>query len=281
MTYSKKQPPFLGFGLGLRPDHYENILATNPHVDWFEILVENYMTFGGKPKYYLEQIAERYPIAFHGVSLSIGGIGELNYDYLKQMKALAKIIKPKLISDHLCFTGINNLNMHDLLPMPYTKEAIKTIVEKIKKVQDYLGCRILLENVSSYLTYTDSIMPEWEFLNTIINEADCLVLLDVNNIYVSAINHKFNALDYINGISANRVKQIHLAGHTNMGNHLIDTHDSEVIPDVWDLYKKTLEITGPVSTMIERDDNIPPLEVLIQELNKARLIAKPFISNKP
>lgn len=265
--------PFLGFGLGLRPDHYHEILTTNPQVDWFEILTENYLASGGKPRNYLDRIAERYPIVMHGVSLSIGSTDDLDYAYLKQLKSLANQIKPKWISDHLCWTGIRDLNMHDLLPLPYTEAALKHVVERIKIVQDYLGQQILIENVSSYLTYTDSEMSEWEFLSIIAHEADCNILLDINNIYVSSFNHKFDPLEYVRGIPAQRVYQIHLAGHSNQGNYILDTHDAAIIDAVWDLYRKALQITGIVSTMIERDDNIPSLDDLVTELNLARKIA--------
>ncbi|HLX53164.1 MAG TPA: DUF692 domain-containing protein [Aquella sp.] len=269
-----KERPFLGFGLGLRPEHYHDILTTNPNVDWFEILTENYLALGGKPRYYLDQIVERYPVVLHGVSLSIGSVDAIDYAYLKNLKSLSQQIKPKWISDHLCFTGVSNLNMHDLLPLPYTQPTLKHVVERIKTVQDYLGQQILIENVSSYLTYKDSEMTEWEFLNTIANDADCNILLDINNIYVSSFNHNFNPLDYIQGISKDRVYQIHLAGHFNNGTHIIDTHDATIIPDVWDLYKKAINITGMVSTMIERDDNIPALDELVTELDYARQIAR-------
>lgn len=265
--------PFLGFGLGLRPDHYEDILNTNPPVDWFEIITENYMDAGGKPRYYLDQISERYPIVMHGVSLSIGSTDDIDYEYLKLLKSLANYVKPRWISDHLCWTGINSLNMHDLLPLPYTLEAIKHIVIRIKKIQDYLGQQILIENVSSYLTYKDSQMSEWEFLSTIAEQANCNILLDINNIYVSAFNHNFDPLTYIKEMPKERIYQIHLAGHSNHGSYILDTHDAPIIPKVWSLYKQAIEITGLVSTMIERDDNIPVLAELITELEYARQIA--------
>lgn len=265
--------PFLGFGLGLRPEHYNDILTTNPAVDWFEILTENYLSVGGIPLHYLNEIAERYSVVLHGVSLSIGSTDKLDYVYLDKLKSLIDQVKPKWISDHLCWTGINGLNMHDLLPLPYTQETIKHLVNRIRIVQDYLGQQILLENVSSYLTYTDSEMSEWEFLSAVANEADCNILLDVNNVYVSAFNHKFDPLEYIKGIPANRVYQIHLAGHHNLGNYILDTHDAPIIGNVWDLYRDTIKTIGQVSTMIERDNNIPALNELVNELNYARRIA--------
>lgn len=263
----------LGFGLGLRTEHYDTILNETPPIDWFEIITENFLVSGGKPIYYLQKIRERYPIVMHGVSLSIGSSDPLDFDYLKQVKALANSINPPWISDHLCWTGIKGKNMHDLLPLPYTEESIKHVVTRIQQVQDFLGQRILLENVSSYVTYNQSMMPEWEFITEISNEADCLILLDVNNIYVSAINHEFDPLDYISFIPADRVYQIHLAGHSNMGDYAIDTHDHDIIDPVWSLYAATLSQLGMISTMIERDGNIPPLANLMEELNQARQLA--------
>lgn len=273
MQTAKTTRPFLGFGLGLRPDHYEDILNSNSNIDWFEILTENYLNTGGRPKYYLDQIVEHYPVVMHGVSLSIGSTDKLDFRYLKDIKDLARDINPKWISDHLCWTGINNLNMHDLLPLPYTEEAITHIVSRIKQVQDFLEQQILIENVSSYLTYKDSQMSEWEFLSNIANLANCNILLDVNNVYVSAFNHNFDPLDYIKGLPGERVYQIHLAGHSNFGTHILDTHDAPIIDEVWQLYQKAIKTLGNVSTMIERDDNIPPLNELINELNYARQIA--------
>ena len=271
MLQDNKQ--FLGFGLGLRPSHYNDILNSSPAIDWFEIISENYIDVGGKPRYYLQQIAERYPIVMHGVSLSIGSTDKLNYTYLKQLKQLMHEIKPKWISDHLCWTGVNQINSHDLLPLPYTEETLHHVISRIKKVQDYLECTILLENVSSYLTYVNSKVPEWEFINTIANEADCNILLDINNIYVSSYNHNFDPLTYIKNINPKRIKQIHLAGHLHQGNYILDTHDSPIIDPVWDLYKQTITMNGLISTMIERDDNIPPLAELIMELDIARKLA--------
>jgi uncharacterized protein (UPF0276 family) len=274
MLHPPHEKKFLGFGLGLRPDHYTAILDEKPAIDWFEILTENYLVPGGKPLYYLEQIRQHYPLVMHGVSMSLGSTDPLDKDYLKSLKALIKRIEPQWISDHLCWTGIHQKNMHDLLPLPYTQEAITHIVGRIQQVQDFLGQRILIENLSSYITYQQSNMTEWEFLTQIAQQADCLLLLDVNNVYVSAKNHEFSPEDYINALPINRVMQIHLAGHSNEDGCIIDTHDHEIIDPVWDLYAKTLQRFGPVSTMIERDDNIPPLSDLLQELNHAREIAR-------
>ena len=266
--------PSLGFGLGLRVDHYEAILADNPPVDWFEALTENYLVPGGKPLDYLMRIRERYPMALHGVSLSIGSTQPLDRNYLSQLKALAARVEPQWVSDHLCWTGIAGRNMHDLLPLPYTEEALANVVERVRTVQDILGRRILLENVSSYVTYRDSQLTEWEFLSEIARRADCLILLDVNNIYVSSVNHEFDPLDYLNAIPVDRVQQIHLAGHENHGDYLVDTHDHPVPDPVWELYSAAISRFGSVSTMIERDANIPPLEELCAELDAARQLTE-------
>lgn len=265
--------PNLGFGLGLRTDHYQTIIADKPAVDWFEVISENYLVPGGKPLYHLDRIRADYPMVMHGVSLSIGSADSLNFDYLGQLKALAERIEPAWISDHLCWTGINGINLHDLLPLPYTEEAIQHVVNRMQEVQDFLGRRILLENVSSYITYAHSEMAEWEFLAEIAERADCLILLDINNIYVSAHNHSFESLDYLHHIPINRVQQFHLAGHLNLGNIIIDSHGDSVIDPVWTLYKAALHRFGPVSTMIERDDNIPSFEELMAELEIARQVA--------
>jgi len=266
--------PSLGFGLGLRVDHYEAILADNPRIDWFEALTENYLVPGGKPLDYLMRIRERYPMVLHGVSMSIGSTQPLDRSYLAQLKALAARVEPAWISDHLCWTGIAGRNMHDLLPLPYTEEALANVVERVRTVQDVLGRRILLENVSSYVTYRDSQLSEWEFLREVAQRADCLLLLDVNNIYVSSVNHEFDPLDYLQAIPVDRVQQIHLAGHENHGDYLIDTHDHPVSDPVWELYDAAVRRFGSVSTMIERDDNIPPLEELCSELDAARRLAE-------
>lgn len=272
-----KKLPFLGFGLGLRPDYYEEILAQKPNLDWFEILTENYMVPGGKPLYYLDQIRAHYPIVMHGVSLSLGSSDPLDYQYLKQLKELAARVEPVWISDHLCWTGVNGINAHDLLPVPYTPEAVNHIVSRIQQVQDFLGRPLLIENVSSYLTYKQSEMTEWEFIREITAKADCYILLDVNNIYVSSVNHQFNPMDYITSMPAERVAQIHLAGHSNHGNYIVDTHDAPVIKPVWELYAATLQYLGPISSMIERDDHMPPLGDLLAEVNHARKIAKSIL----
>jgi uncharacterized protein (UPF0276 family) len=264
--------PSLGFGLGLRVDHYEAVLAGHPAVDWFEVLTENYLVPGGKPLDYLMRVRARYPLVMHGVSLSIGSSAPLNREYLRRLKALAQRVQPAWISDHLCWTGVGGRNTHDLLPLPYTEEALEHVAARVRTVQDVLGRRILLENVSSYVTFRDSRLSEWQFLSAIAERADCLILLDVNNIYVSAVNHGFDALEYLNGIPAARVQQIHLAGHEDHGDYLIDTHDHPVIDPVWDLYVAAVRRCGAVSTMIERDDHIPPLAELCAELDRARAL---------
>ena len=274
------QRPYLGFGLGLRTDHYQTVLAEKPPVDWFEALSENYMVDGGKPLYYLDRIREDYPVVLHGVSLSIGSTDPLNRSYLARLRQLVDRVEPRWVSDHLCWTGIAGTNLHDLMPLPYTAEAVEHVASRVRQVQDHLGRQILLENVSSYLTYSESAMQEWDFLSAVAESADCLILLDINNIYVSSFNHGFEAMDYLRGIPVSRVWQFHLAGHTNTGRYIIDTHDHPVIDPVWDLYAQALRRFGYVSTMIERDDNIPPLPELLTELDRARRIAVPIIGER-
>ena len=272
--------PFLGFGLGLRTDHYHSILETSPNIDWLEIISENYMVPGGKPLYFLDRIRANYPMVMHGVSLSIGSSTELDLSYLRDLRALADRVEPAWISDHLCWTGVHGQNMHDLLPLPYNEETARHVAERVDVVQDYLGRRILLENVSSYASYIDSTMSEWEFISLICEKADCLLLLDVNNIYVSSFNHAFDPRQFIDGVPAGRVQQIHLAGHHNHGDYIIDTHDAPVIDPVWDLYGYAMSRLGPISTMIERDDHIPELDELVHELDVARNIAAPYLKLK-
>lgn len=272
--------PDLGFGLGLRPQHYESILATEPRVDWFEILSENYMVGGGKPLQYLERIRSRYPMVMHGVSLSIGSTDALHRDYLRQLAALARRVEPQWISDHLCSTGVEGKNLHDLLPLPYTEEAVHHVAARVRQVQDTLGRRILLENVSSYVAFAHSTMSEWEFLREVAQEADCLILLDVNNIFVSSHNHGFNPYEYLQGVPVERVWQIHVAGHSHNGALIIDTHDHPVPDPVWALYEEAMRRFGSVSTMIERDDNIPPLEELVAELDVARALASSALDKR-
>jgi uncharacterized protein (UPF0276 family) len=265
--------PSPGFGLGLRPVHYPDFLGGPQPVDWLEIISENYMVPGGKPLAMLDAVLERYPVAMHGVSLSIGSTDGLDAHYLADLKALARRAQPLWISDHLCWTGTGGRNAHDLLPLPYSEEALRLVVRHVGQVQDALGQRILLENVSSYLEYRSASMPEWEFLRRVAEEADCLLLLDVNNIYVSSINHGFDARAFLRHLPAERVQQIHLAGHSDHGDYIVDTHDQPVAEPVWELYRDACLLFGEVATMIERDDNIPALAELIEELGRARAIA--------
>ena len=261
------------FGLGLRSAHYSDFLGGAPQVDWLEIISDNYMVPGGKPLAMLDAIRAHYPMVMHGVSLSIGSVQGPDPDYLKRLAALARRVQPLWLSDHLCWTSVHGHQLHDLLPLPYTEEALRVVVRNVQQTQDALGQRILLENVSSYLEFDDSQMSEWQFLREVCVQADCLLLLDINNIHVSAVNHGFDALSYLRQVPADRVRQIHLAGHTDHGDHLVDTHDQPVAPAVWTLYRQALEMLGPVPTMIERDDHIPPLTELLAELDIAREVA--------
>jgi uncharacterized protein (UPF0276 family) len=267
----------LGFGLGLRTQHYPAILDGTPEVagaiDWFEILSENYMVDGGRPLAKLMAIRERYPMVMHGVSLSIGSTDPLDTDYLARLKALAARVEPAIISDHLCWTGVAGLNMHDLLPLPLTEEALAHVCARVDQVQSFLGRSIALENASTYVTFAQDAIPEWEFLAEIARRTGCRLLLDVNNVYVSAFNHGFRATDYIDAIPREAVAYIHLAGHENNTTYIIDTHDHPVVEDVWQLYAYAIRRLGPVATMIERDDKIPPLEQLTAELAHARTVA--------
>ncbi|MES1196204.1 MAG: DUF692 domain-containing protein [Steroidobacter sp.] len=264
----------LGFGLGLRTAHYDAVLADHPDVDWFEVISENYLVPGGKPIHHLERVRRDYPVVMHGVSMSIGSVNPLNMDYLRQLKQLIERIQPAWISDHLCWTGVDNVNLHDLMPLPYTNEALRHVAQRIQQVQDFLGQRVLIENVSSYVAYSTSTMTEWQFITALTEEADCDLLLDINNIYVSSVNHEFDPFEFLHGIPGHRVRQIHLAGHQNHGNYIVDTHDAAVADPVWQLYTRACERFGQIATMIERDDNIPPLPDLIAELDIARRLAE-------
>lgn len=280
MNYSTQKPPYLGFGLGLRPTHYPDILGGDPPVDWFEILSENYMIPGGQPLRILDQICERYPVVMHGVSLSIASTAPLDMDYMAGLKTLAQRVNPKWISDHLCWTGVHGINLHDLLPIPYTQQALDHIVERVDAVQEILGRPLTLENVSTYVSFEKSEMSEWEFISELTKRTGCWLLFDVNNVYVSAFNHEYDPKEFIDGIPSDRVIQFHLGGHSHMETHIIDTHDAPVCDEVWDLYRHAIKRFGPVSTMIERDDHIPPLAELLEELETARSLAAKILDDQ-
>jgi len=270
--------PYLGYGLGLRACHLDYIFEHQPSVDWFEIVTENYMVAGGRPHRDLERIRAQYPIVFHGVSLSVGNPEPLNMEYLQQLRRLADQFEPAWVSDHLCWTGIHGYNTHDLLPLPYNEAMLAQLVERIGQIQDYLQRRIVLENPSSYVCFKASTMTEWEFLAQLSIQADCLLLLDINNVYVSSYNHQFDPNEYLNAIPLERVQQFHLAGHNHCGDYIIDTHDSAIIDPVWQLYRDAVARFGTVSTMIERDANIPPCSELLVELNMAKAMATQILT---
>lgn len=254
-----------GVGIGLRTAHFGTLLERCAEVDWFEAISENFMMDGGRPHFVLDHVRRDFPVALHGVSLSIGGTDPISIDYVDRLRRLVRRYEPCWVSDHLCWTGVDAHNLHDLLPLPWNEEALSVIAARVIEVQDRLGRRIAIENVSSYLTFTHSTMTEWEFLAELSRRADCEILLDVNNVYVSARNHGFDPRAYIAAIPADRVVQIHLAGHSDLGTHLLDTHDAPVTDDVWTLYRDTIARLGPVPTSIEWDGDVPPLERLEAE----------------
>jgi|CXWL01.1.fsa_nt_gi uncharacterized protein (UPF0276 family) len=262
-----------GFGLGLRTPHYSDFLAAKQPLDWLEVITDNYLVEGGKPLVVLDTLRRDYPVAMHGVAMSIGAPGGVDLGYLRRVKALADRIEPLWVSDHLCWTGTGPRQLHDLYPLPYTEEAARHVITQIRRAQDVLQRRLVLENVSSYIDFKQSCASEWQFLAHVANEADCLLLVDVNNVYVSSVNHGFDPLRYLRALPAGRVQQIHLAGHSDLGDHIIDTHDHPVAPAVWDLYGQACYLFGPVAAMIERDANIPGLPTLLDELAIARAIA--------
>ena len=266
-------PAFRGFGLGLRKPHYADFIDGQVPVDFVEVISENFMVDGGQPRRILREVREQYPVALHGVSMSIGSADGLNPDYLARLRTLIGEIEPLFVSDHLCWTRIEGFNSHDLLPLPYTAEALDVVCANVSRAQDYVGRTMLVENPSSYIAFDGADMSEWEFLNALCRRTGCGLLLDVNNIFVSAQNHGLDALAYIEGVPAERVQQVHLAGHTVGEAMLIDTHDQPVCASVWDLYARLMPMLGPVATMIERDDDIPPLADLLAELDVARGIA--------
>lgn len=262
--------PYIGCGTGFRPVYYADIINNSTNIDWFEIISENYMVAGGNPLAMLDRVRERFPIVMHGVSLSIASTDPINFEYLKALKALADRIEPEWISDHLAWTGINGLNLHDLLPIPYTEEALIHITERIEVIQNYLGRPILIENPSTYISFKTSEMDEPTFLNNLCERSNCFLLLDINNIYVSAYNHNFDPYKYIESIAPLRVAQMHIAGHTNYNTHIIDTHDQRVCDEVWDLMNIACDRFPQASPMLERDDNFPPFSDLIAEFNIMR-----------
>jgi len=271
---SETIPRFAGFGLGLRKEHYRDFLETEQAVDFVEIISENFMACGGRPLRTLEAVRERHPVAMHGVSLSLGSPEGLDADYLAELKALARRIDPLWVSDHLCWTRVGGFATHDLLPLPYTQEALDTCVANLRYAQDVLERPLLVENPSSYVTFSKSTMSEWAFLAELSRETGCYLLLDVNNVWVSSVNHGFDPLEFLHGIPADRVRQIHLAGHSaGLEGMLIDTHDAPVCGAVWQLYARAVERFGACATMIERDDAIPPLPELLAELAIAQAAA--------
>ena len=277
--------PNMGFGLGFRPEYHRAILDGKSPLQWFEVIAENYMVDGGKPLEHLERLRSLYPIAFHGVAMNLGSVDPLNKKYLHRYKELITRFEPSIISDHLCWTGVNGENTHDLLPLPYRVDTVTLLSDRISQVQNFLGRRILIENLSTYLTFKHSEMSEWEFISEIAKKADCGILLDINNIYVSSVNHGFNPLDYLHAIPKERVGQIHLAGHSKLTNengltYLIDTHDEPVCDEVWDLYRYSCHLLGGRSTMVERDGNFPEYKVIEAEVSKAAKIYHETLTQK-
>jgi uncharacterized protein (UPF0276 family) len=265
-----KNLPNPGLGLGLRSKHFNYILEHNPAVDWFEVISENFMDSGGRPRHVLRQIAEKYPVVMHGVSLSIGSTDPLNWEYLTKLKNLAHEVKPIWISDHLCWTGVNSLNTHDLLPVILNEESLKHICNRINQIQDFLERPVVFENPSTYLTFKQSTIAEWDFLRYMSEETGCGLLLDVNNVYVSAFNNDFDPVHYIHQLPHDRIVQMHIAGHQHCGTHIIDTHDRNVVNDVWNLFNLAWQLTGGVATLLEWDSNIPDFEAYHAELLKAK-----------
>ena len=262
--------PYRSFGLGLRHSHYADFLRDTVAVDFVEVISENFMIDGGRPLDVLRRVRERHPVALHGVSMSVGSADGVDRNYLHRLRTLVDAIEPLFVSDHLCWSRIDGFSSHDLLPLPYTEEALDVVCRNVDIAQELLGRTMLIENPSSYLTFAESVLTEWEFLDALCARTGCNLLLDVNNIYVSAMNHGFDAHAYLDGVPAHRVRQIHLAGHSQGATLLIDTHDSPVSAPVWSLYEQALQRIGSVATMIERDDAIPPLTALLDELDIAR-----------
>lgn len=279
LRQSVKDFPNPGLGLGLRSKHFNYILENNPQVDWFEIISENFMDSGGRPIHVLRRIAERYPVVMHGVSLSIGSADDLDFEYLTKLKNLAEEIEPLWISDHLCWTGINHLNSHDLLPLPLTEESLKHVCQKINQAQDFLARPLVFENPSTYLSFKQSTIAEWDFLRLMTEETGCGILLDVNNVYVSAFNNDFDAAHYIEQLPHENIVQMHLAGHRNCGDYIIDTHDNTVAPEVWKLFSQAWNLTGGAAVLLEWDSAIPDFDDYHAELLKAKQFMNTLTEN--
>jgi uncharacterized protein (UPF0276 family) len=262
MAFARK---FIGHGIGMRPKHYTQYLAERPPVAWLEVISENFLIKGGRPLAVLEKVRQEVPVVLHGVSLAIASVDPLNRSYLNELRALADRVEPAWVSDHLCWGTHRGHYAHDLLPFPYTEEALGHVVDRVKAVQDVLNRQILLENPSSYVTFRDSNIPEWEFMASVAEGADCGLLLDVNNVFVSSRNHGWNPQTYLDGIPPERVGQFHLAGHADKGTFLLDTHDALISTDVWDLYAAAVRRFGRVSAIVEWDDHVPELNVLVEE----------------
>ncbi|MDZ4835022.1 MAG: DUF692 domain-containing protein [Candidatus Melainabacteria bacterium] len=260
----------LGIGIGLRVAHYAHIFESKPTIDWFEIISENFMVGGGKPLETLDAVLEHYPVVQHGVSLYFGSLDPFEKKQLDRLKQLTERTKTPFISDHLCWGSFDGSYSHDLLPLPYTREAVRNTADRIRYVQDYVGLPVAVENVSSYLEFQDSEMTEWQFLSEVSERADCGILLDVNNIFVSAKNHNFDAYDYVKNIPLERVAQIHVAGHSDQHGYLLDTHDNFVKPEVWKIYEHVIGKIGPTNTLLEWDAHIPDFDVVLEEALKAR-----------
>jgi uncharacterized protein (UPF0276 family) len=261
-----------GCGIGLRREHYEAVLATRPPVPWFEVISENFMMAGGRPLHVLDRVRRDYPLSLHGVSLSIGSAEPLDREYLRRLGELVRRVEPALVSDHLCWTGLGGHNSHDLLPLPLTEDAVHVAASKIRQVQDVLGRRILIENISTYLQYRESDLEEWEFLRAVAEEADCDILLDINNLYVNARNHGFDPERFLQAVPVERVREFHLAGHEDHGEYVIDTHDHPVVDEVWSLFRQAVQRFGPVPTLLEWDAHIPDLAVLLAEAQRAQAV---------
>ncbi len=261
-----------GCGIGLHREHYEDVLRDRPPVRWFELISENFMVAGGRPRFVLDEVRSHYPVALHGVSLSLASDEPIDPTYLDRLARLVDEVEPAIVSDHLCWTRLDAHNSHDLLPLPFTEEAVGVAAAKIRQVQDRIGRRILVENVSTYLRFRDSALAEWEFVAAVAEAADCGLLLDVNNVYINARNHGFDPESYLAGLPASRVRQFHVAGHEDLGDHVLDTHDHPVAREVWELFRSAVRRFGPLPTILERDDNVPPLDVVLAEAAVAQRI---------